>query len=124
MIDISKILAGWISSWVENDLGGFRLGGKWLKVWVDSGGWKTAGGKRLGGFWMGGFRLQGHRKSLISINMLSRKYVTDISIFSPLLKLQKKITMRQKQKLVTEICNFHSKLFHNSKFMENCNKYQ
>ena len=30
---------------------------------------------------MGGFRLQGHRKSLISINMLSRKYVTDISIF-------------------------------------------
>ena len=59
MIDISKILAGWISSWVENDLGGFRLGGKWLKVWVDSGGWKTAGGKRLGGFWMGGFRPQG-----------------------------------------------------------------
>ena len=46
MIDISKILAGWISSWVENDLGGFRLGGKWLKVWVDFGGWKTAGGKR------------------------------------------------------------------------------
>ena len=47
MIDMSKnlagwILAGWISSWVENDLGGFRLGGKWLKVWVDSGGWKTA----------------------------------------------------------------------------------
>ena len=42
MIDISKILAGWISSWVENDFGGFLLGGKWLKVWVDSGGWKTA----------------------------------------------------------------------------------
>ena len=42
MIDISKILAGWISSWVENDLGRFRLGGKWLKVWVDFGGWKTA----------------------------------------------------------------------------------
>ena len=59
MIDMSKNLAGWISSWVENDLGGFRLGGKWLKVWVDFGGWKTAGGKRLGGFWMGGFRLQG-----------------------------------------------------------------
>ena len=56
MIDISKILAGWISSWVENDLGGFRLGGKWLKVWVDFGRWITAGGKRLGGFWMGGFR--------------------------------------------------------------------
>ena len=119
MIDISKILAGWISSWVENDFGGFLLGGKWLKVWVD-----FAGGKWLGGFWMGGFRLQGHRKSLISINMLSRKYVTNISIFPPLLKLQKKITMRQKQKLVTKICNFHSKLFHNSKFMENCNKYQ
>ena len=81
IIDVSKILARWISSWVENDLGGFCLGGKWLKVWVDFGGWKTAGGKRLGGFWMGGFRLQGHRKSLISINMLSRKYVTDISIF-------------------------------------------
>ena len=58
------ILAGWISSWVENDLGGFRLGGKWLKVWVDSGGWKTAGGKRLGGFWMGGFRLQGMLHSM------------------------------------------------------------
>ena len=67
MIHISKILAGWISSWVENDLGGFRLGGKWLKVWVDSGGWKTAGGKRLGGFWMGGFRLQG----IINIIFLS-----------------------------------------------------
>ena len=39
MIDISKILAGWISSWVENDLGGFRLG---EKVWVDFGGWKMA----------------------------------------------------------------------------------
>ena len=49
MIDMSKnlagwILAGWISSWVENDLGGFRLGGKWLKVWVDFGEWKTSGG--------------------------------------------------------------------------------
>ena len=44
MIDISKILAGWISSWVENDLGGFRLGGKWLKVWVDFVEWKTSGG--------------------------------------------------------------------------------
>ena len=43
MIDISKILAGWISSWVENDLGGFLLGGKWLKVWLDFGGWKMAG---------------------------------------------------------------------------------
>ena len=49
MIDMSKnlagwILAGWISSWVENDLGGFCLGGKWLKVWVDFVGWKTARG--------------------------------------------------------------------------------
>ena len=47
MIDISKILAGWISagwisSWVENDLGRFHLGGRWLKVWVDFGGWKMA----------------------------------------------------------------------------------
>ena len=42
-----------------------------------------AGGKWLGGFWMGGFRLQGHRKSLISINMLSRKYVTDIYQYLP-----------------------------------------
>ena len=42
MIDISKILAGWISSWVENDLGGFCLGGKWLKIWVEFGGWKMA----------------------------------------------------------------------------------
>ena len=44
IIDISKILAGWISSWVVNDLGGFCLGGKWLKVWVDFVGWKTARG--------------------------------------------------------------------------------
>ena len=42
MIDISKIFAGWISSWEENDLGGFCLGRKWLKVWVDFGGWKMA----------------------------------------------------------------------------------
>ena len=28
MIDISKIFAGWISSWEENDLGGFCLGRK------------------------------------------------------------------------------------------------
>ena len=40
-------------------MGGFRLGGKWLKVWVDFSGWKMVDGKRLGGFWMGGFRLQG-----------------------------------------------------------------
>ena len=51
--------AGWISTWVENDLGGFCLGGKWLKVRVDFSEWKTAGGKRLSGFWMGGFCLQG-----------------------------------------------------------------
>ena len=46
MIDISKILAGWIlaewiSSWVEKDLGEICLGGKGLKVWVDFGGLKT-----------------------------------------------------------------------------------
>ena len=57
MIDISKILAGCILSWEENDLGGFCLGRKWLKVWVDFGRWKMAGGKWLGGFWMGRFRL-------------------------------------------------------------------
>ena len=73
MIDISKILAGWISSWVENDFGGFLLGGKWLKVWVDSGGWKTAGGKRLGGFWMGGFRLQGEISGCKLQNRLGEK---------------------------------------------------
>ena len=27
MIDISKIFAWWISFWVENDLGGFWMGG-------------------------------------------------------------------------------------------------
>ena len=40
--------AGWISTWVENDLGGFCLGGKWLQFRVDFGG--VGKGISLGSF--------------------------------------------------------------------------